>query len=157
MSAHYQPPAVRYPFDRPRRAAPALAGAWVLVAGALLAWAAQPPAQAARWLAALALLALAAWLLWRQYRRWPRGLLQWDGSAWALLDPQGQERAAGVALQVGLDGGGWLWVRARSAHRRHCLWPRESWLLLAARDSPQLWGDLRRAVYSSALPLAVQQ
>ena len=124
----------------------------------LSAWALASLLQSGGWgralVAALAF-ALAAVSCRHCWRDWPRGVLAWDGQGWHLASPWLQ--ALPVQLAVGWDGGSWLWLKA-CADPRSGLWRlagrRAFHLLLMERDSPALWGDLRRAVYFSAVPQA---
>ena len=159
MSARYHAPAVAYAFERPVWAAGALLliGAGLLTA--LLAWCLQARGSGLQLLLALPALMLAATLLCAQWRNWPQGRLLWNGEHW-LLEAENLPTAQSlpVRLGVGFDGGHWLWLsvsdvlvlRAKGGRRRVL------WIFLSQRHSPEQWGDLRRAVYSSIVPLAEQ-
>ena len=108
---------------------------------------------------ALFALLLAAGLLRSQWQGWPQGKLLWDGERWSI-----ESKALSVAesqpvqLRIGLDGGSWLWmcisdvlVLKPMSSKRKVLW-----LFISQQHSPVQWGDLRRAVYSSVVPLAEQ-
>ena len=159
MSARYHAPAVAYGFERPRWAASTLLLAWLVLLAALLSW-----CHAAQWqgrglfMAPLAL-CLAAWLLYRQWADWPQGCLQWNGEHWLLvLASEPRLSTQPMRLKIGLDGGNWLWLGVSSLFapesrpvKRYLLW-----IWIAQSHSPAQWGDMRRAVYSSAVPLAEQ-
>ena len=159
MSARYHAPAVAYAFERPVWAAVALLliGAGLLTA--LLAWCLLARGNALQLLLTLPALMLAATLLCAQWRNWPQGRLLWNGEHW-LLEAENLPTAQSlpVRLGVGFDGGHWLWLsvsdvlvlRAKGGRRRVL------WIFLSQRHSPEQWGDLRRAVYSSIVPLAEQ-
>lgn len=158
MTTRYRPPAVIYALRRPRWAGKAAVACWLVLAAVMLGWALQPQALwLQRGMAGLFLL-LAAFLLWRQHLLWPEGRLFWDGEQWALATGEADMAAEPVLvlLHVALDGGSWLWLEARAAGaegggglRRR----REHRLYLCESQSPERWGDLRRAVYSSVAPL----
>ena len=96
------------------------------------------------WRTALAgaALLLAAVMAWRFWRGLATGVLQWDGHAWQGLPP-----AAGSAqLRVHLDLQRHLLVRL---HGMACA---PQWLWLEAAFNPARWSDVRRAVYSRAMP-----
>lgn len=163
MPARYRAPATAYAFERPPWGLWALVIAGLLVAGVLLAWVVQPAASFWPRAAALGLVFLTFLILFGLWRSWAIGMLLWNGEHWALLDRHpshatGQD-AEPVALEVGLDGGSWLWLKARKKPVKQGLCRHEStvvWLYLSERRSPVQWGDLRRAVYSPAVSLAKQ-
>lgn len=159
MSVRYHAPAVAYGFERPRWAAAVLLLVWLALLVALLGW-----CQAAQWpgqvlVVALAAAVLAAWLLYRQWRDWPQGRLLWNGEHWLLeaTAPSGRFDGA-VQLKVGLDGGNWLWlgISGLLMPQSRYIKRRLLWIWISQSHSPAQWGDLRRAVYSSAVPLAEQ-
>jgi hypothetical protein len=156
MTTRYRPPVVAYASEHPRWAGKAAAACWLVLAAVMLGWVWQPQASGLQRGAAGGFLLLAAFLLRRQHRCWPVGRLLWDGERWSLgLDgAAAAAEPAGVVLHVVLDGGSWLWMEARAAggeagrgHRRVYR------LYLSQRQSPERWGDLRRAVYSPVAPL----
>jgi hypothetical protein len=158
MTTRYRPPVVAYALERPYWAAKAAIACWLVLAAVMQGWALQPQASWRQQGVAASFLLLAAWLLRRQHRLWPAGRLFWDGERWRLgLDATAAAAApAGVVLRVALDGGSWLWMEARAAEgeagrRGWCR--RVHWLYLSQRQSPERWGDLRRAVYSPVAPL----
>ncbi|MEG0675678.1 MAG: hypothetical protein RR473_03405 [Comamonas sp.] len=163
MPLRYRAPATAYAFERPPWALWALLSVGLLVAGVLLTWAAQPAATFWQRALAVALMLVATLTLSGLWRRWAGGVLLWNGECWALqaqhlLHAAGQD-AEPVVLEVGLDGGSWLWLKARKHPVKQGLWRRETgvvWLYLSQRRSPVQWGDLRRAVYSPAVSLAKQ-
>jgi hypothetical protein len=135
-------PSVTYPVGRSRLAGWLCLAAWLLGASvvALWAWQAGEPG----WRQALALAALAAAGLW-SLRRWvqsPAGELAWDGRAWNW--------AGGGTVAVCLDLQSLVLLR----------WQGEAgsaqWLWLERSLSPGRWDALRRAVYSRAIPDALQ-
>ena len=159
MSVRYHAPAVAYGFERPRWVVAVLLLVWLALLVVLQGW-----CQAAQWsqkamaIASAALL-LAVWLLYRQWRDWPQGRLLWNGEHWLLELTSRPGQAAGpVQLKVGLDGGSWLWlsISGLCAARPRSIQRKLLWILIIRSHSPAQWGDLRRAVYSSAVPLAEQ-
>lgn len=159
MSARYHAPAVAYVFDRPGWAAAALFSVWLVLAATLLGW-----CSAAQWrgvppFVAAGVLVLAGCLLLQQWRSWPRGRLQWNGEHW-LLELAARPDCSGQPLRakVGLDGGRWLWLELSSLFESKPISIKRKllWILLSEQHSPAQWGDLRRAVYSSAVSLAEQ-
>lgn len=126
------------------------------LAGLLSAWVLASLLQSGGWLrplvAALAF-ALAVAGCRHCWRDWPRGELSWDGQGWHLASPR--PYVLPVQVAVGWDGGSWLWLKAGAGNGPWWLaGGRAFHLLLMERDSPALWGDLRRAVYFSAVPQA---
>ena len=142
-------PAVLYPVRR----SVALGAALVvlLLAGAAVLWA---------WLAEGAMLswvsvctAAGVWLVaaagvvhfWRQQFV---GALRWDGQGW-VLEGDGPEkifRALSAPPEVLLDLQAHLWVCVSPwGHHR-------TWLWLERASQPERWLDMRRAVYSRAVP-----
>lgn len=121
-----------------------LAGAAVLwswlAQGAMLSWATASTA-AGVWLVA----ATGAVHFWCQQFV---GALRWDGQGW-ILEGDGPEkifRALSVPPEVLLDLQAQLWVCVSPwGHRR-------TWLCLERASQPERWLDIRRAVYSRAVP-----
>ena len=165
MSARYHAPAVAYPFSRPRWAAGALLLVWLCLLASLLTWCLHgEPSVRNIALAGGSLLAAALLLRW-QWHQWPRGRLLWNGEYWQVEDlspstlhQQGQQAQQTQALHVGLDGGQWLWLQIYAVNRPKSMLQRRGvlWIFITQHDSPAQWGDLRRAVYSSVVPLAEQ-
>lgn len=146
MACPFSPPAVRYPVAPPAALAAGLGVLWLAGGALLLAWALQPQAGGWRQAAALCAASAAAAGLLQGWRSLARGQLAWDGVQWWLHAQHAREAAPLASLRVWADGGGWLWVQALSAdHVPGC-----RWLLLAADQIPQTWGELRRAVYFPA-------
>ncbi|MDR0226195.1 MAG: hypothetical protein LBI66_07230 [Burkholderiaceae bacterium] len=144
MPNRHAPPAVRHPLSRPAWLAVLLWALWLLAAAGLGAWAAPPHAGPWRLGAALLACLVAGAGLMRGWHALGAGHVDWDGAQWW---PPADGRMAvdqPVSLQVWADGGCWLWVQARTqaAGRRH------GWWLMLQRQSPETWGELRRAVYS---------
>lgn len=142
-------PAVFYPLRRSRTLGVVLAGlvlAGAAVLGAWLASGARPSwgaviAAGALWLAA----AVGAMHFWR--RQWV-GALRWDGQGWTMEGDGSGEifRALSAPPEVLLDLQAHLWVFVSPAgHRR-------TWLWLERASQPERWLDMRRAVYSRAVP-----
>ena len=144
-----RPPAVQYPLRRSAALGVALglllsAGAGVLAAWALegagSSWGAMIFA-ACLWLPA-AFGALHFWL--RQFS----GGIRWDGRAW-MLEPAGD---GGVAWTLS-EPPEVLWdLQTRLGVRVSPLGRRRIWLWLERSSQPERWMDLRRAVYSRAIP-----
>lgn len=141
-------PSVQYPLRRSRvlgglLLALLLAGAWVVAAWGILG---------ARDAVVSAAVAVGLWLLaaagaahfwWSQ----PRGVLQFDGQAWAL-DQMAKSfngpRTLSAPPEVLLDLQAHLWVRVVPTGHS------SQWLWLERSSQPERWMDLRRAVYSRA-------
>ena len=139
-------PSVQYPLRRSRVLGVLLltllfAGAWVVAAWVSFG---------ARDAVLSAAVALGLWLLaaagaihfwWGQ----PRGVLQFDGQAWAL-DRMAKSFSGPLALSVPpevlLDLQAHLWVRIVPIGHS------SQWLWLERSSQPERWMDLRRAVYS---------
>lgn len=162
MSARYHAPAVAYNFARPAWAGWVLLLVWLALLVAMLVWCLQPQAGWGSGLTALmALLALllAAGLLRSQWQCWPQGKLLWNGEHWSIeSETLSVAESQPVQLRIGLDGGSWLWmcisdvlVLKPMSSKRKVLW-----IFISQQHSPVQWGDLRRAVYSSVVPLAEQ-
>lgn len=159
MSTRYHAPAVAYEYARPAWAGGALLLVGLTLLVVMLAWIFQPQAGWGRALAAALALCLAAGLLLRQWQCWPRGRLLWNGEYWSMeseTPPVAESQP--VMLETGLDGGSWLWLRVSGvlvlkpmSSKRKVLW-----IFVSQQHSPVQWGDLRRAVYSSVVPLAEQ-
>lgn len=158
MKSRYCAPATSYAFERPPWARWALMAAGALVLGVLLAWALQPAATFWQRAVAISLVLAASWILLGVWRRWAVGMLLWNGECWVIqtLAPAQTAGTDGesVELETGLDGGGWLWLKAvKKPVSKGWRGRRERvvWLYLSERCSPAQWGDLRRAVYSPAI------
>jgi toxin CptA len=143
----HQAPAVTYPAGPSRSAGRWLLLAWLAGAVAIALWTAQ--AELSGWrqgLGAVALVCGGAAALYA-WRRQGAGDLRWDGAcwqapglldatAWVRLDLQDHlllELRSGTGLGGGRADARWFW-----AERSAC---------------PLRWSDLRRAVYSRAMPL----
>lgn len=142
------PPRLVYGFERPPR----------FVGLCLLAMAALDAAALLLWVftGAGRVFGLGALLLWllvavcalRCWRRWPCGLLEWDGTQW-WLKPCNATRALPLLAAPRLQWDGQsnmllcVTLRAREQH----------WLWLQSSSAPQQWGQLRRAVYWRARPV----
>ena len=135
---------------------------WLALLMAMLVWCLQPQAGWGKLrvvLIALAALLLAAGLLGRQWQDWPQGRLLWNGEHWAIESEMlSVAESQPVKLRIGLDGGSWLWMRISDVlvlkpmtSKRKVLW-----IFISQQRSPVQWGDLRRAVYSSVVPLTEQ-
>jgi hypothetical protein len=83
--------------------------------------------------------------VWHFLRHLPQGDLDFDGENWYFLDQAGQVEQTGT-VSVRFDGQNCLLLRFESEFKR------VHWLWLDARAGlsfdPNLWHDLRRAVYS---------
>ena len=165
MSVRYHAPSVAYPFSRPRWAAGALLLVWLCLLASLLAWCWQGESSVRNIALAGGCLLAAALLLRWQWQQWPQGRLLWNGEYWQIDDlsssisqQQGQQEHQAQALHVGLDGGQWLWLQINAVNRPRSMLQRRRvlWIFISEHDSPAQWGDLRRAVYSSVVPLAEQ-
>ena len=142
-------PSVLYPLRRSMALGAVLMGLLCAGAAALWAWLAQgamvswvPVCTAGGlWLLAAA----GAGHFWHQQFV---GFLRWDGQGWALEGdgPDKIFRALSVPPEVLLDLQTHLWV---------CVSPlgyRRTWLWLERASQPERWLDMRRAVYSRAVP-----
>ena len=101
-----------------------------------------------------AVLALAAWVaaslcaLWYWWRA-PSGELVWDGQVWAIhFFADKEPLALRGPPQVLMDMQACLWVMVAHGDLRR------SWIWLERSRQTERWGDLRRAVYSPAMPAA---
>lgn len=143
-------PSVQYPLRRSRVLGALLLALLFSGAGVVAAWV----SSGARDVVLSAAVALGLWLSaaagaahfwWSQ----PRGVLQFDGQAWTL----GQTTksfsgplALSVPPEVLLDLQAHLWVRVLPIGHS------SQWLWLERSSQPERWMDLRRAVYSRAVP-----
>ena len=152
MPLRHAPPAVRYPLNPPRVLAACLCGLWLLAALLLLIWAMQFPAGNRPAVAVLGGLAAAVGL--RQgWRGLCRGVVLWDGEQWWICEAGRGKDMQPISLQVRADGGRWLWAQAWQAGGSGAKpWRGTRWLLLRQRQSPETWGELRRAVYFPPRP-----
>lgn len=142
-------PAVLYPVRRSMALGAVLAV--LLFAGAAVLWAWLAETATLSWMSASTaiglLLAAAAGAVhfWRQQFV---GSLRWDGQGW-VLEGEGPEkifRALSAPPEVLLDLQAHLWVCVSPwGHRR-------TWLWLERASQPERWLDMRRAVYSRAVP-----
>ncbi len=124
----------------------ALLALWLIAAALLWAWAAQPQAGGLRMgVSALAASGAAAGLL-HGWLGLGEGRLTWDGAQWLWHARGAKDAGVPVSLSVRADGGGWIWIRACPAGAGG--W----WLLPCRGQSPDAWGELRRAVYFPARP-----
>ena len=91
---------------------------------------------------------VAALAVWHSWLHTVTGTLHWDGVLWRLVhaDAGYGELPLKGTLWVRLDMQDRLWVCMQTRGGRR------NWLWLERRDSPQLWSDLRRAVYSRPGP-----
>ncbi|GAA3991988.1 hypothetical protein GCM10022279_13980 [Comamonas faecalis] len=147
MNDYHRAPAVRYPTERPRTVAGALALVGAL-SGALGLWwwrqQGQLPAQGGSMALLWLLCSAAAWRAWRQL---PLGSLACDGVQWSFLSPASHSQAPqqSHALdwpQIRWDGQSFLLLSAAGdAGGRHWLWLQRS-------SAPQLWSALRRALHA---------
>lgn len=168
MNTRYLAPPAVCCLNRPRRLGAVLVVMLLLMGLLLLAWALQPQAGLQRMaVASLVFCGVAAALL-RVTRFWPGGRLAWSGAEWRLyLSHQPVQDALAdegrtVSVAVGWDGNSWLWLKLQPVEGAGrvpgSLWrtvlerfvATEVWLLLCERDSPEQWGDMRRAVYFPA-------
>ncbi|MES3002048.1 MAG: hypothetical protein V4787_15260 [Pseudomonadota bacterium] len=135
-----------YPVGRSRFAALLLASIWLAAAATALAWAMQLDHPGWRMPAIAAALfgagVFAAWGWWRGVR----GELAWDGETWSC---NAGPTAFTGSMTVALDVQRAMLVRWRESDRTRWLW-------LDSASRADLWGDLRRAVYSRARPEAAR-
>jgi len=156
MPSRHAPPAVRHPLKPSRTVAVCLCALWLLAAMLLLAWALN--LQSGWWPAAVAVAVclVAAAGMWHGWHSLGKGFIAWDGVQWSIGEADPGQAAKPVLLQVRADGGSWLWVQVRPqvsmVPAGPLRWRSSRWLLLLCRQSPETWGDLRRAVYSPARP-----
>lgn len=133
-------PSVSYPVGRSPFAA--RVAALLVLAGlaCVLAWSLLAPPG---WRQGLAFVAVAAGggLAGRGWLRAARGLLRWDGLAWAWEEAG---RSASGVPEVALDFQSRLLVRWRAQAGA------TRWLWLERASDPSRWAALRRAVYSRA-------
>lgn len=156
MPSRHAPPAVRHPLKPSRTVAVCLCALWLVAAMLLLAWALN--LQSGWWPAAVAVAVclVAAAGMWHGWLSLGKGFIAWDGVQWSICEAGPGQAAQPVLLQVRADGGSWLWVQVRPlvsmVPAGPLRWRSSRWLLLLCRQSPETWGDLRRAVYSPARP-----
>lgn len=128
------PPVVVHLLPDPRvQAVVALLAA--LTALGLWAWVLDHSRAAMPFLLAVPLMAVWAW---RQAAALPRRL-RWDGEAWWLSPPAGDDETL-VQLDVVIDLDHWLLLRAS---------PVSCWLPLARHQQPAAWGALRATLYAA--------
>lgn len=135
-------PSVTYPVGRSRFLGQMLTVIWL--GGACAIGAAWLASGLGGWRAVLAcsVLLLSAALAIYFWQGVAAGALRWDGHAW-----HGPQAFAGSRqLHVDLDLQRHLLVRLSGATGR------SQWLWLEASSDPSRWNDLRRAVYSPAMP-----
>jgi hypothetical protein len=142
-------PAVLYPVRRSMALGVALVV--LLTAGAAVLWAWLAEGATLSWVPVCT--AGGVWLMaatgavhfWRQQFV---GSLRWDGQGW-VLESDGPEkifRALSAQPEVLLDLQAHLWVCVSPwGHHR-------TWLWLERASQPERWLDMRRAVYSRAVP-----
>ena len=136
-------PSVTYPVGRSRFMAGTAAALWLAGAAAIVLWCAQSSSPGWRQGCALAVLAAAGGFAALAWWRTPEGELAWDGRAWSW-----RAGTAGGALHVALDLQNHLLVRWQAAGA-------SCWLWLERARRPERWHELRRAVYSRAIPDAL--
>ena len=134
-------PSVTCPVGRSSLGGRLLLAVWAAGAATWLLWLAQAgwSWRTAAGAATVLACGAAAGVAWR---RQGAGLLHWDGRAWSL-DGNGPGQ-----LAVALDLQGLLLVRWDGPAGRRWLW------LERGRAQPHGWADVRRAVYSPAVPQA---
>lgn len=135
-------PSVTYPVGRSIFLGWLLAGLWLCGMGAcVVSWLGAAPV-VWRLGSACSVLLLATLLARRFWLSLPQGVLRWDGHAW--LGPQSATMP--TYLSVHLDLQRHLLVRLHGADGP------DQWLWLEAATDSARWDDLRRAVYSRAMP-----
>lgn len=153
MPLRHAPPAVRHPLKPPRGLSACLWALWLLAAMLLLAWVLSLQSGWRPAVVAVTVSLVAAAGLWHGWRALGRGFVAWDGVQWWLGATATAHDAQPVLLQVRADGGQWLWAQAIPVvSARPLRWQSPRWLLLSYRQSPETWGDLRRAVYFPPRP-----
>lgn len=152
MTSRHAPPAVRHPLNPPRGSVACLCALWLLAAMLLLAWALDLQSGWGPAVVAVTGSLVAAAGMWHGWRALGRGFVAWDGAQWWLGEAAAAHDAQPVLLQVRADGGQWLWAQARPVTTGSLRWRSSRWLLLSYRQSPETWGDLRRAVYFPPRP-----
>ena len=138
-------PSVTYPVGRSHLAAAFFWAFWLGAAGLVGLWTAQ--AGSAGWRQALAALVLGVAVIWAfiDRRTTAAGELSWDGQQWSHTGAAGSG-----TLVVALDLQSVLLVQWRDGRRGG------AWLWLERSRLPERWNALRRAVYSRAIPDALQ-
>ncbi len=147
VSPHHSPPAVRIAV----RPDAGLAAAVLAVAGvgtALLGYGCVASAAPGYWWALLLWLGILAGA-WRAWQGLPRGVLQWDGAAWdwqaaGSAAVNNLNSVAPSALSIAFDVQFGLGMLVTISGKRYFFCCMRSHNLAH-------WGDVRRAVYSSAL------
>lgn len=136
-------PSVTYPVGRSRLAARLLMVTWA--AGAGCAGAASYQFDSVGWRQAVLAVSVvvSAWAVLRMLRRAADEQLMFDGQHWSLSR---SGRPGAARATVVLDFQSLLLLRMDEPGRR------TQWLWPARGSQPDLWRDLRRAVYSRAPP-----
>jgi len=150
MPSFHTAPPVRYPVQRSLWLARAVLVMALSGGLTLLAWAVQgvrTPAHGLQLAAGAALWCLACAMAWRFWAHGVCGVVAWDGQAWTLEGQPNPSLVQGV-VTVHLDLQSHMWLRWQSGQGT-C-----HWLWLQERSDRARWGDVRRAVYSRAGPLA---
>ena len=140
-------PAVQFPLRRGQGLVWVLLGIAALQAVALLLWLVVGAGHGASWWAraatAAVVSAMAAGAGYRLWCSWPQGMLCWAQGRWWLEGAAGVQPLEG-APQVLWDLGAVLCLRfVRVDAGWQYVWLQKHW-------ASSRWGDLRRAVYSSA-------
>lgn len=120
-----------------------LAGLGALTAGAAVL------SHEVRFWPLLGLVPVLTWLAWRTARVLPRKL-QWDGQTWRLEPAASLEPGLPVTIEVVIDFGDWLLLRAQAAEHG---WVDRTYLPLSRSDLGASWGLLRATLYSARQPL----
>jgi hypothetical protein len=149
----FSAPAVRYAFGRSAASGFVLLFLAVVSGSGLVAfWLAVrlSPASLAGLLCGVAGWCAASAAAFRYWARSPVGLLAWDGQEWALQLAGAHEADASLPEppHVLWDLQTTLWIMVKRQRRKPL------WLWLDRSTRPERWSDLRRAVYSPAIPEA---
>lgn len=153
---HDTPTAFQFPVSRSVRAGffvavVCLAAALVIVCWSWSVWPTGFVWQRMVSVAATCVWALASVHAFRQWQCSASGRLQWQRHGWAWQDAAGQPPQVSHVhtLDCVWDGQSFLvlrlqWMQPQTAQGAQQ--PRVHWLWLEQRISPELWGDMRRAV-----------
>lgn len=142
-------PAVRYPYGRSMVVGRTLAVLLVAGLACTMAWLVFSASTSAVFKApvGLGLWLMCAAVAGHWWRRFPAGLVAWDGGQWSLVSGlSDKSRPLSQVPRVHLDLQDWMLLSARPVHGR------VEWLWLERRSDDSQWQALRRAVFSRARP-----
>ena len=136
----YLPPAVSYPFSRPRVLARAALAVALLGLGVLLLWLAAQPVRPGPWILGLGTWLVSAVLALTWWRGTGSGAFAWGGSDGWWITAGGRAREHCLSPRVCLDRQSSLLLRVERQGGA------SEWLWLEQGLLPQRWPSLRRAL-----------